>query len=230
MNDRQKAMEILKQAREALLARLAERVLEGREEILDDAAGYCYSSAIESLHDQIGQRLGNVTALLAHLQSSDDPDHYDPAPDEATTVVPQIDTSSFGAALDKYCEEHMVDGWDPLADEIALADDALDDDALAPPHPAGDATAFAEEAEVSEMPPPRSTEAPRPAAKRHPRGRKTAVRGDAESASAPPADAGCRDRVFQETDFRSIDLLAADLDCGVLKSADAGADDAPAAE
>lgn len=72
MNDLTRAIEVLKQAREILTARLAERVVDGYEEILDDAAGLSFAGAIESVHDQLGQRLGNVTALLAHLQAFDE--------------------------------------------------------------------------------------------------------------------------------------------------------------
>jgi len=47
---------------------------------------------------------------------------------------------------------------------------------------------------------------------------------------ADPADAGCRDHVFQETDFRGVDLLAADFDTGMLSASDkllSSADKAP---
>lgn len=72
MSDRSQAIDILKQARDALLTRLAQSVIESQEEILDDASGYSYGGQIETLHEQLGTRLTSVNSLMAHLQSADD--------------------------------------------------------------------------------------------------------------------------------------------------------------
>lgn len=71
MTERSQAIQVLKHARETLLARLAQLVVESEEEILDDAHGNSYTSQIESLHEQLGTRLASVNSLLAHLQSAE---------------------------------------------------------------------------------------------------------------------------------------------------------------
>lgn len=67
MNDRARAIAVLQQARELLLQRLTERIIEAREEILDDALGNSYSGEIETLHDQLGVRLSHLNSLLNSL-------------------------------------------------------------------------------------------------------------------------------------------------------------------
>jgi hypothetical protein len=115
MNERTRAIEILKQARDVLLARLTERVVDGEEDILEDAAGFNYSGAIEGLHDQLGQRLGNVAALLAHLQSADDsPPAYEVPPPEMSGAVPEVD-AVFGVGLEGYASESGSTVKDPAA-------------------------------------------------------------------------------------------------------------------
>lgn len=71
MSDRSQAIAILKEAREVLLKRLSESVIEAELDILDDAHGQSYCGQIEALHDQIGSRLGNVNAMLAQLQTAE---------------------------------------------------------------------------------------------------------------------------------------------------------------
>jgi hypothetical protein len=67
MDDRALAISILERAREILAARLAERIIEAGDEIIDDALGQSYSSEIEGIHDQIGLRLTHVNAMLNSL-------------------------------------------------------------------------------------------------------------------------------------------------------------------
>lgn len=224
MNDRTRSIEILKQAREILLSRLAERVLDGREDILDDAAGFSYCGAIESLHDQLGQRLGNLTALLAHLQSADDnPAAFDSVPADLLGTVPDVD-AVFGVGLEGYAESqtsnHKIapptvrdesDCTDALqtlpADWGAAATDwqsATDD-----PHVAATDSRKSAAAEFAIEPLPPVVE------------------------PAPPAktgETGCHDHVFQHADFRGVDLLAADFEGNLLNSAESGSGDVPAAE
>src|SRR4051812_36282327 len=71
MSDRSRAIAVLREARDVLLKRLGEGVLESELEILDDAHGLSYSGQIESLNDQIGSRLANLNGLLAHLQAAE---------------------------------------------------------------------------------------------------------------------------------------------------------------
>lgn len=93
MNDRARAVQILEQARDILLNRLTERVLEAEEEILDDARGHTYAGEIDSLHDQLGMRINHVNAILAAIPR---PEEGPPAnivggaafePEQATSVI-----------------------------------------------------------------------------------------------------------------------------------------------
>ena len=72
MNDRVRALAILKQAREILLQRLTERVLENEDEILDDARGESYMGEIDSLYEQIGTPLVHLNQLLSAVPADDD--------------------------------------------------------------------------------------------------------------------------------------------------------------
>ncbi len=67
MSDRARATSILQQAREILLRRLVDRVLESHEAILDDALGWSYSGQIEAIHDEIALRLNHVNSMLGSL-------------------------------------------------------------------------------------------------------------------------------------------------------------------
>ena len=67
MNDRNRALQILKEAKETLANRLTEKVLEQEEEILADAGGESYMNEIESLYEQIGLKLSHVNSMLSNL-------------------------------------------------------------------------------------------------------------------------------------------------------------------
>jgi hypothetical protein len=71
MNDRARALAILKQAREILLARLTERVLDNEETILDDARGESYMGEIDALYEQIGSPLAHVNQILSNLPADE---------------------------------------------------------------------------------------------------------------------------------------------------------------
>ncbi len=76
MTQRTEAILILRQARDMLVARLAERVLDARQEILDDAEGGLFQGGIDEIYEQIVTRLAHVNAMLNHLP-----------PEEATASV-----------------------------------------------------------------------------------------------------------------------------------------------
>lgn len=78
MNDRARAISVLQQARDILAERLTERILESRDQILEDALGMSYSSEIDAVQEQIGMRLNNVHMLLNNLPPLEDA----PAPAE----------------------------------------------------------------------------------------------------------------------------------------------------
>ncbi len=67
MGKRKEAIQILKQARDILSDRLAERVVELREEILEDAEGLSYMGEIDAVHEQIAGRLVHVSQMLSSL-------------------------------------------------------------------------------------------------------------------------------------------------------------------
>ena len=69
MNDRARAIFILKQAQRILQERLSERITDLQEEIVEDAQGLCYSGEIEAIHDQLGSRLGSVNSMIVNLQA-----------------------------------------------------------------------------------------------------------------------------------------------------------------
>ncbi|HTN73612.1 MAG TPA: hypothetical protein VL096_00125 [Pirellulaceae bacterium] len=72
MNDRARALAILKQAREILARRLTERVLDSAEELLDDARGESYMSEIESLFEQVGTPLAHLNQIIGALPPEED--------------------------------------------------------------------------------------------------------------------------------------------------------------
>ena len=67
MNDRNRALKILKEAKETLTGRLTEKVLELEEEILADARGDSYMNEIETIYEQVGLKLSHVNSMLSNL-------------------------------------------------------------------------------------------------------------------------------------------------------------------
>jgi hypothetical protein len=67
MNDRGKALDVLRQARDLLAQRLTERILDAEEGLLDDARGDSYLGDIENLYDQFGTKLMHLNQLINNL-------------------------------------------------------------------------------------------------------------------------------------------------------------------
>lgn len=89
MNERARALAILKQARDLLTDRLTSRIVESHEAILEDAAGMTFTSELEAIYDQVGARLVHVNALLANLPASDEPSASDVTrPQQLLTMSP----------------------------------------------------------------------------------------------------------------------------------------------
>jgi hypothetical protein len=89
MNERARALAILKQARDLLSDRLTARIVESREAILEDAAGMTYTSELEAIYDQVGARLVHVNALLGNLPPSDETPYDDATkPQQLLTMAP----------------------------------------------------------------------------------------------------------------------------------------------
>lgn len=73
MNDRNRAIDVLKRARDLLAERLTERILESRDDLLADAMGLAYQSEIDAVYEQVGARLNHVSAMLGSLPPEDEP-------------------------------------------------------------------------------------------------------------------------------------------------------------
>ncbi|PQO27979.1 hypothetical protein C5Y96_16510 [Blastopirellula marina] len=67
MSDRNEALAVLKQARDKLLVRMTEAILEQAEEIVADAEGESFLSEIETLYDQMGNKLAHLNQMIANL-------------------------------------------------------------------------------------------------------------------------------------------------------------------
>jgi hypothetical protein len=112
MNDRARAIALLQQARDILAERLTERLLESRDAILEDALGLSYSSEIDAVQEQIGQRLNHVNVLLNNLPPIEEvepqPDDLEPAqsavlgyePSAQVPSVPVPAAAEFDAATE----------------------------------------------------------------------------------------------------------------------------------
>jgi hypothetical protein len=72
----------LQQARDILVQRLTDRILDMREELLDDAHGRTYCGEIDALYEQIALRLNHVNVMLSSL----------PAPAEPPPAAPALTT------------------------------------------------------------------------------------------------------------------------------------------
>jgi len=86
MNPSERALDILQKAREALCARLTERILDSEQEIAEDAEGSSYLSEIEAIYEQIGGRLAHLNAMLANLP----PAQVQPAPEPTTETASEV--------------------------------------------------------------------------------------------------------------------------------------------
>jgi hypothetical protein len=87
MNPRREAIQILQQARDLLVDRLTDRVRESRDQILEDASGFCYLSEIEAIYEQLGGRLAHLNAMLTNLPPAEDLPVDEPHPAPAFTDV-----------------------------------------------------------------------------------------------------------------------------------------------
>jgi hypothetical protein len=67
MNERAQALEVLRRARDLLIHRLTERILDAEEGLLDDARGDSYLGDIETIYDQFGTKLTHLNQLINNL-------------------------------------------------------------------------------------------------------------------------------------------------------------------
>lgn len=78
------ALAILKRAREALLARLTEAILDQEEELMADAEGDSFLSEIETLYERMGSKLAHLNQMIANLP-----------PEPTETELPEEDEPYF---------------------------------------------------------------------------------------------------------------------------------------
>jgi hypothetical protein len=71
MDQRAEALFILKQARDLLADRLAERIVASKNELLEEAGGLLFGGEIDSLFEQIGGKLMHVSQMLSALPSEE---------------------------------------------------------------------------------------------------------------------------------------------------------------
>lgn len=101
MSDRNDALAVLKQARDALLARMTEAILEQAEELVADAEGQSFLSEIEMLYDQMGNKLAHLNQMIANLPAEQEPeedafpfDREDQAEEEPAARLPHFPLAS----------------------------------------------------------------------------------------------------------------------------------------
>ena len=114
MSDRDHAIEVLKQARDRLARQLMDRVLEAPDEILDEADGISYGGRIETIYEQFGSRLANVSSMLGQLQMLEE---------EAEDTATASTSYNASAPLDEYDSPATV--ADTLASAGPMSDDAV---------------------------------------------------------------------------------------------------------
>lgn len=71
MDPRVEALFILKQARDLLADRLAERVVASKSEILEEAGGMLFGGEIDALFEQIGGKLMHVSQMISSLPTEE---------------------------------------------------------------------------------------------------------------------------------------------------------------
>lgn len=105
MNERARAIAILKQARDLLAERLTDDICHLHEEILEDALGMGYESTIDSLYDRVGMRLSHLNSMINNLpqeqqSTKNQASTFDLVHDSEgtlSTAYVQTDTSQAGA-------------------------------------------------------------------------------------------------------------------------------------
>jgi hypothetical protein len=100
MNPNERALDILQKARDALCARLTERIVDSEQEIVDDAEGSSYLSEIEAIYEQIGGRLAHLNAMLANLPPAQVQTPHEATTETASEVVYADLASSTSATFD----------------------------------------------------------------------------------------------------------------------------------
>jgi hypothetical protein len=121
MNDRARALDVLREAKAILADRLTEMVVEQAEEILADARGDSYMNEIESLYEQVGLKLTHVSQMASNLPAEEQlPQTTTAAAQHSAEDTFQLDTEPSPSA-DAFVTETMP----ALAGPLYVATPAL---------------------------------------------------------------------------------------------------------
>ncbi len=86
MEEQARAAAILKRARDLLLERLTERVVEDQDAILEDALGMSYTSEIDHIYEQVGIKLAHVNSMLSQMPHTETKNSEAASTDEAVSI------------------------------------------------------------------------------------------------------------------------------------------------
>ena len=121
MNDRARALEILKEAKAILAERLTEMVSEQAEEILADARGDSYMNEIESVYEQVGLKLTHVSQMLSNLPAAE----TEPQTTTASAQHSREDTFQLATESSPSADAFVTETMPALAGPLYLATPAL---------------------------------------------------------------------------------------------------------
>jgi len=96
MDERARAIEILKRARDMLVDRLSQEIVASEESLLEDALGLSYSGEIAQVFEQVGNRLHQVSVMLSNLPV---PEHTSADDLEPAGVEPVSKPMPFAAVM-----------------------------------------------------------------------------------------------------------------------------------
>ena len=119
MNHQQQAVGVLRRVRDLLVERMTDRILQNKDELLEEAIGLSDGGEIDKLHSELGQRLARVDQLLAGL-AADQPAASSQRPPAQSPIDPHqagavdINAEAFGA----HRRHDVVDS--PAPDCLAL--------------------------------------------------------------------------------------------------------------
>lgn len=120
MNERERALNILKEARDLLSERLTQRILDGGEQILDDARGDSYMGDIEAMYEQFGLKLSHLNQLINNLPVEPMTHSY------STNYTTSTDTYNQNVmASDATAEEYLMANPQAITGPLIVAPPAL---------------------------------------------------------------------------------------------------------
>jgi len=121
MNNRKRALAILKQARGLLASRLSENIIESADGILEDAEGGSYLDEIDSLQERVGGRLNNINLMISSLAVGE------PAVEEPKPATEDTSVSTTGSETisDPHPKNFALFGQQIAANDVDSAGQTL---------------------------------------------------------------------------------------------------------